>query len=147
MRKEGLPPLSRRDRIINGLINAALVLVISPVILILLFAAVLYISFFFWDEDGYIPGRDTTAYWAEGQIEILRGHDFDTGEKEYGLQIGDRYVEDGTVTAYKRSGKPVQVLAENRLYQIDEETLSYTVRILSEQEQALILADFRQLFP
>lgn len=147
MRKERLPPLSRRERLINGLINTAVVLVVSPVILILLSAAILYVSFIFWDENAYHPGRDTTAYWAEGQIEILRGHDLETGEKEYLLRIGDQYVENGTVTAYKRSGNPVQVLAENRLYLIDEATLSYTVNTLTDAETAAIHPDFRQLFP
>lgn len=147
MRKERLPPLSRRERSLNGLINTAVVLVVSPVILALVVAAILYVSFLFWDEDGYIPGRDTTAYWADGQIEILRGHDWETGEKEYILRIGDEYVEDGTVTAYKRSGNPVQVLAENKLFQINEATLAYTVNTLTDAEAAALCNDFRQLFP
>ena len=98
-------------------------------------------------SDGYIPGRDTTAWWADGEIEILRVHNRETGENEYHLFIRHRSVENGLVSAYKRRGNPVQALIENRLYSIDENTLAYTVQTLSDEEIPALTRGFRRLKP
>lgn len=142
-----LPPSSVSDKVISILSGTLrfLALVFGTEI-------VLDLVFFFFisqtaGNEGYLPGRDTTAYWADGQVEILRGHDFKTGKKEFLLRIGNAYMEDGTVTAYKRNGNPVQVLAENRLYTIDEQTLTYTVQTLPEEEILPNTRHFRRLFP
>lgn len=99
------------------------------------------------DDGSYIPGRDTTAWWADGEIEILRAHNSETGENEYHLYIAHSSVENGLVSAYKRSGNPVQVLVENRLYTIDENTLTHTVRTLSAEEIPALTRGFRRLKP
>lgn len=98
-------------------------------------------------SDGYIPGRDTIAWWADGKIEILRGHDFETGEEQYYLYIEHSSAENGHVRAYKRTGNPVQVLVDNKLYTIDENTLAYTVQTLSAEEIPLLTQGFRWLKP
>lgn len=99
------------------------------------------------DDGSYIPGRDTTAWWADGEIEILRGHDFETGEDTYHLYMEHSSAENGHVRAYKRTGNPVQVLVENRLYTIDESTLTYTVQTLSAEEIPILTQGFRWLKP
>ena len=116
--------------------------------MIIMLPALLLIGAFSTLDDGsYIPGRDTTAFWADGQIEILRGHDFETREDKYYLYMEHSSVEDGFVRAYRRTGNPVQVLVENRLYTIDKSTLTYTVQTLSEEEIPLLTQGFRWLKP
>lgn len=99
------------------------------------------------DDGSYIPGRDTTAFWADGEIEILRVHNWETGENEYHLFIRHSSVEKSLVSAYKRTGNPVQVLVDNKLYTIDENTLAYTVQTLSAEEIPLLTQGFRWLKP
>lgn len=114
---------------------------------ITLFGILTTVVFDALDDGSYIPGRDTTAWWADGEIEILRVHNRETEENEYHLFIRHRSVENGLVSAYKRRGNPVQVLIENRLYSIDENTLAYTVQTLSDEEIPALTRGFRRLKP
>lgn len=114
---------------------------------IALFGILTTVVFDALDDGSYIPGRDTTAWWADGKIEILRGHDFETGEEQYYLYIEHSSAENGHVRAYKRTGNPVQVLVDNKLYTIDENTLAYTVQTLSAEEIPLLTQGFRWLKP
>ena len=97
------------------------------------------------DDGSHISCRNATAWWADGEIEILRVHNSETGEHEYHLVIRHSSVENGLVSAYKRKGNPV--LVENRLYTIDENTLAYTVQTLSAEEIPLLTQGFRWLKP
>lgn len=116
--------------------------------MIIMLPTLLLIGAFSTLDDGtYIPGRDTTAFWADGEIEILRGHDFETGEEQYYLYIEHSSAENGHVRAYKRTGNPVQVLVDNKLYTIDENTLTYAVQTLTAEEIPLLTQGFRQLKP
>ena len=62
-----------------------LLIVIGAIVLwcavITLFGILTTVVFDALDDGSYIPGRDTTAWWADGEIEILRVHNRETGER------------------------------------------------------------------